>query len=95
MDRPAAADRAGAARPLRRHVPDSDGDDWVVRRKDDHLVARAGPRSWDAWPASDTEFFFRDAVRTVRFVSDASGAVTGMAIDEAFGPVETSRQRKN
>ena len=61
--------------------------------KDDHLVLEAGPRSWDAWPASDTEFFLRDAVRTVRFVSDPSGAVTGMAIDEAFGPVEVAKRK--
>jgi hypothetical protein len=73
---------------------DPDGDDWIVRRKDDHLVLQAGPRSWDAWPSSDTTFFFRDAVRTVRFVRDPSGEVTGMAIDEAFGPVETAARKK-
>lgn len=72
---------------------DSDGDDWIVRRQDDHLVLQAGPRSWDAWPSSDTAFFFRDAVRTIRFVSDPSGKVTGMAIDEAFGPVETAARK--
>ena len=84
---PALLDRYAGA------YTDRDGDDWIVRRKDDHLVLQAGPRSWDAWPASDTEFFLRDAVRTVRFVSDPSGAVTGMAIDEAFGPVEVAKRK--
>lgn len=73
---------------------DSDGDDWTVRHKDDHLVLEAGPRSWDAWASSDTDFFLRDAVRSVRFVSDAAGAVTGMEIDEAFGPVEVATRKK-
>lgn len=69
---------------------DSDGDDWIVSRKDDHLLLAAGPRSWDAWPSSDSEFFLRDAVRTIRFVTDAKGTVTGMAIDESVGPIETA-----
>ncbi len=94
MDRPAAPIAPALLDRYAGTYTDSDGDDWIVRRKDDHLVLEAGPRSWDAWPSSDTEFFFRDAVRTVRFVVDPSGAVTGMAIDEAFGPVETAK-RKN
>jgi D-alanyl-D-alanine carboxypeptidase len=69
---------------------DRDGDDWIVTRKGDHLLLAAGPRSWEAWPSSDTEFFLRDAVRTVTFVKDARGDVTGMAIDESFGPAETA-----
>jgi len=69
---------------------DSDGDDWIVTRKEDHLQLAAGPRSWEAWPSSDTEFFLRDSVLTVRFARDASGAVTGMAVDERIGPVETA-----
>jgi len=69
---------------------DSDGDDWVVTREDDHLVVAAGPRSWRAWPASDTEFFFRDAVRTIRFVANPDGRIVGMDVDEFAGPVETA-----
>ena len=95
MDRPAVAVAPALLDRYAGAYTDSDGDDWIVRRKDDHLVLEAGPRSWDAWAASDTEFFFRDAVRTVRFVSDASGAVTGMAIDEKFGPVETAKRKKD
>ena len=71
---------------------DAEGDDWVVAREDDHLVLAAGLRRWKAWPASDTEFFLRDAVRTVRFVAGPDGRVTGMAIDEKVGPVETARR---
>jgi hypothetical protein len=93
MDRPAMAIASALLDRYAGTYTDSDGDDWVVRRKDDHLVLEAGPRSWDAWPASDTEFFFRDAVRIVRFVSDASGAVTGMAIDEAFGTAGVAKRK--
>jgi len=67
---------------------DSDGDDWIVERKDTHLVLKAGPRSSEAWPSSETEFFLRDAVRTIRFVSNASGAVTSLEIDEQLGTPE-------
>ncbi len=69
---------------------DANGDDWVVRRDGDHLVVSAGPRALAAWPASETEFFFRDAVRAIRFVTGPGGAVTGMEIDEFAGPVETA-----
>src|SRR5215472_7844982 len=54
---------------------DADGDDWTVTRDGDHLVVGAGPRSWKAWPSSDTEFFFRDAVRAIRFVSGPDGRI--------------------
>lgn len=94
MDRPAVAIAPALLDRYAGAYTDTDGDDWIVRRKDDHLVLEAGPRSWDAWPASDTAFFFRDAVRTVRFVSDSSGVVTGMAIDEAFGPVEVAIRKR-
>jgi D-alanyl-D-alanine carboxypeptidase len=71
---------------------DSDGDDWIVTRQDDHLVVHAGPRSWNAWPASNTDFFFRDAVRAIRFVSGPDGRVIGMDVDEFVGPVETMKR---
>ena len=71
---------------------DADGDDWIVTREADHLVVAAGPRSWKAWPASDTEFFFRDAVRTIRFVSGSDGSVTAMQIDEFAGPVDAAKR---
>jgi CubicO group peptidase (beta-lactamase class C family) len=93
MDRPAAAIAPELLDRYAGVYTDSDGDDWIVRREGGHLVLEAGPRRWDAWPASETEFFFRDAVRTVRFVRDASGAVTGMAIDEEVGPVEVAKKK--
>ena len=70
---------------------DVEGDDWVVERKDDHLVVAAG-RRFEAWPSSEDTFFFRDAVREIRFVVGPGGAVTGMEIDEKAGPVETARR---
>lgn len=70
---------------------DADGDDWVVERKDDHLVITAG-RRLEAWPSSETAFFFRDAVREIRFVVGPGGAVTAMEIDEKVGPVESARR---
>ncbi|MGE5413705.1 MAG: serine hydrolase [Syntrophomonadaceae bacterium] len=71
---------------------DTDGDDWNVKRKGDHLVLAAGPSPHEAWPSSETEFFCRDAVRTVRFVLGPDGAVAGMEIDEKAGPVEIARR---
>jgi hypothetical protein len=71
---------------------DSDGDDWVVTREGDHLLVTAGPRSWKAWPSTETEFFFRDAVRAIRFVSGPDGRIVGMDVDEFVGPVETARR---
>ncbi|HYX21167.1 MAG TPA: hypothetical protein VFA98_10025, partial [Thermoanaerobaculia bacterium] len=65
--------------------------DWIVERKDDHLAITAG-RRLEAWPSSETTFFFRDAVREVRFVVGPGGAVTGMEIDEKVGPKEIARR---
>jgi D-alanyl-D-alanine carboxypeptidase len=71
---------------------DSDGGEWTVTREDGHLRVAAGSRTWDAWPASDTDFFFRDAVRTLRFVVAPDGAVTAMEIDEHVGPVDAAKR---
>ena len=77
---PAALDRvAGSYR-------DEDGDVWVIAREGDHLSVAAG-RTYTAYPASETAFFFRDSVRTLRFVKDASGAIVAMEIDEGIGTV--------
>jgi CubicO group peptidase (beta-lactamase class C family) len=65
---------------------DEDGDVWAVSREGDHLSVAAG-RPYAAYPMSESAFFFRDAVRTLRFVSDASGRVVAMEIDEGIGPV--------
>ena len=67
---------------------DADGDDWIVRRAGDHLEIVAGRHAWAAYPASESEFFLRDSVRTLRFPSGASGSVDVMEIDEGIGPVE-------
>ena len=65
---------------------DEDGDVWVVSREGDHLSVIAG-RPFAAYPASEETFFFRDSIRTLRFVRDASGTVVAMEIDEGVGPV--------
>ena len=77
---PAVLDRvAGSYR-------DEDGDVWAIAREGDHLSVAAG-RTYAAYPASETEFFFRDTVRTLRFVKDSSGAIVAMEIDEGIGTV--------
>jgi CubicO group peptidase (beta-lactamase class C family) len=77
---PAALDRvAGSYR-------DEDGDVWVIARAGDHLSVAAG-RPYEAYPMSEGAFFFRDSVRWLRFVSDSSGAIVAMEIDEGIGPV--------
>jgi len=70
---------------------DVEGDDWVVERQDDHLVVAAG-RRFEAWPTSEDTFFFRDAVREIRFEIAPGGDVIGMEVDEKAGPVETAKR---
>jgi D-alanyl-D-alanine carboxypeptidase len=65
---------------------DEDSDIWVIARDGDHLSVVAG-RPYAAYPMSESTFFFRDSVRTLRFVSDSSGAIVAMEIDEGIGPV--------
>ncbi len=65
---------------------DEDGDVWVISRDGDHLSVAAG-RTSAAFPQSADTFFFHDEVRTLRFVSDASGKIVAMEIDERAGPV--------
>ncbi|MET0620955.1 MAG: serine hydrolase [Thermoanaerobaculia bacterium] len=77
---PAALDRVSGS------YRDEDGDVWVIAREGDHLSVAAG-RTYAAYPASETAFFFRDSVRTLRFVNDSSGAIVAMEIDEGIGTV--------
>ncbi len=65
---------------------DPDGDAWVVRRSGDHLSLTAGV-TMEAWPETEGVFRVRDAVRTLRFVTDAGGAVVALEIDEGMAPV--------
>ena len=65
---------------------DEDGDVWIVARDGDHLTVTAN-RPYVAYAASQDTFFFRDTVRTLRFVSDSSGEIVAMEIDEKAGPV--------
>lgn len=90
-ERPAARVPASTLDRYAGRYRDADGDDWIVERKDDHLAITSGRRD-EAWPSAETTFFFRDAVREVRFVVGPGGAVTGMEIDEKVGPVETARR---
>ena len=70
---------------------DVDGDVWQVDREDDHLVVTAG-RSWKAYPKSEDAFFFRDAVREIRFVVGPGGAVTAMEVDDFAGPAQSTKR---
>ena len=69
---------------------DSDGDDWVVRRKGSHLEVEAGPSSSEVFasPACADCFFYRDHVRDIRFEKSATGEVATLLIDEHIGPIE-------
>jgi len=84
--RPAASVSPAVLERVAGSYRDEDGDVWAIAREGDHLSVAAG-RPYAAFPASDTEFFFRDSVRTLRFVSDASGAIVAMEIDEGIGTV--------
>lgn len=91
-ERPAAAVVPERLDRLAGTYRDADGDDWIVTRQSDHLVLAAGPTRDDAWPSSETQFFSRDRVRTLRFVLAPDGSVAGMEIDEKAGPAETARR---
>jgi D-alanyl-D-alanine carboxypeptidase len=57
----------------------------TIGRQDDHLVLQAGAaRTLE--PLSASEFFIKDALVRIRFVKDASGAVTGLQLQNHFGP---------
>ena len=75
---------------------DSDGDNWVVRRKGNRLEVEAGPSSSEVFasPACPDCFFYRDHVRDIRFERSPSGQVLALWIDEHIGPIERAvRQR--
>jgi D-alanyl-D-alanine carboxypeptidase len=65
---------------------DDDGDVWVVSRDGDHLSVVA-ERPYAAYPMSENAFFFRDTVRTLRFLPEGTAEVTAMEIDVGMGPV--------
>jgi CubicO group peptidase (beta-lactamase class C family) len=69
---------------------DSDGDNWLVRRKGNHLEVEAGPSSSEVFasPACADCFFYRDHVRDIRFEKSPAGAVVALLIDEHIGPIE-------
>ena len=69
---------------------DSDGDDWVVRRRGNHLEVEAGPSSSEVFasPACADCFFYRDHVRDIRFEKSPAGDVAALLIDEHIGPIE-------
>ena len=74
---------------------DSDGDDWVVRRKNDHLEVQAGRFTWDAFATSADGFLLQNSVWTIRFVKGDGGAVTAMEIDQGTGPVDQAGRKRD
>lgn len=69
---------------------DSDGDDWIVRRRGDHLEVQAGPSQSEVFASGDCAgcFFYRDHVRDLRFEQSPKGDIIAVWIDEHFGPIE-------
>ena len=69
---------------------DNDGDNWIVRRKGDHLEVEAGPSSSEVFASASSvdSFFYRDHVRDLRFEKTPTGEVTALLIDEHIGPIE-------
>ena len=92
---PADARRAGTPAPgtLERYAgtyKDSDGDNWIVRRKEDHLEVEAGPSKSDVFASASCNdcFFYRDHVRDLRFEKGPGGQGMALLIDEHIGPIE-------
>jgi CubicO group peptidase (beta-lactamase class C family) len=69
---------------------DSDGDNWIVRRKGDHLEVEARPSASEVFASAACAdcFFYRDHVRDLRFEKTSAGEVTALWIDEHIGPIE-------
>jgi D-alanyl-D-alanine carboxypeptidase len=75
---------------------DSDGDNWIVRRKGDHLEVEAGPSASEVFASAACAdcFFYRDHVRDLRFERTPAGEVTALWIDEHIGPIERAVRAK-
>jgi D-alanyl-D-alanine carboxypeptidase len=75
---------------------DSDGDNWIVRRKGDHLEVEAGPSSSDVYASASSpdSFFYRDHVRDLRFERTPAGEVAALWIDEHIGPIVRAARSK-
>jgi CubicO group peptidase (beta-lactamase class C family) len=75
---------------------DSDGDNWIVRRKGDHLEVEAGPSQSEVFASGACAdcFFYRDHVRDLRFEETPAGEVTALLIDDHIGPTERAVRGK-
>jgi len=61
----------------------------VVQRDGDHLVTqRTGGPKVEAYPLSETEFFYRETSDRIRFVRDAKGETTAMVVIHRYGGEE-------
>jgi D-alanyl-D-alanine carboxypeptidase len=61
----------------------------VVRRDGDHLVTqRTGGARVEAYPLSETEFFYRETSDRIRFVRDEKGETTAMVMIRRYGGEE-------
>jgi D-alanyl-D-alanine carboxypeptidase len=58
----------------------------VVQRDGDHLVTQrtGGPKA-EAYPLSETEFFYRETSDRIRFVRDEKGETTAMVVIRRYG----------
>lgn len=54
---------------------DADGEPYTVSVESDHLLISSGDQSLALYPSSESEFFFKGLVTTIRFVRDSDGAV--------------------
>jgi outer membrane protein assembly factor BamB len=70
---------------------DAEGDTYVVSIESDHLRIEAGDQSLALYPSSETEFFFKDLVTTVRFVRRDDGSVSRLEL--VLGDTVTPAER--
>jgi D-alanyl-D-alanine carboxypeptidase len=63
----------------------------VVTRHGDRLFTqRQGYPKLEAFAAAPNDFFYRGTMDRLRFLTDATGRVTGLAMDRRYGGVETA-----
>jgi hypothetical protein len=60
----------------------------VTREGERLFTQRAGSPKLEAFAAAENDFFYQGTMDRLRFVIDAAGKVTGLALDRRYGGVE-------
>ena len=62
---------------------------YISRDGNKLFSQRAGGSKYEIFPASPTEFFFKDSFALIEFIKNEKGEVTGLKLVNRIGPMET------